>query len=169
MLASVAVTTTEVVDRPLTGTWVRWQKMRVGQGGTELRRVTEEFNEMFGGSSPNVAWHWFVPIPVTFPGSMHKVVMGYEWDPTFDPIPYREDRNSGVELSSTSSTNAAATSAVNGASETPREVETDIETGLPTTDFDEVSIDGPAAEIPAPGRLKKRAVSSGSNPLPELT
>jgi hypothetical protein len=48
-------------------------KMRVGQGGTELSRVTEEFNEMFGGNSPNVQWHWFVPLPVQFPSGMHKV------------------------------------------------------------------------------------------------
>ena len=139
--------------------------MRVGQGGTELRRVTEEFNEMFGGSSPNVAWHWFVPIQVQFPGSMHKVVMGYEWDPTFDPMPYREDRNSGVELSSTSSASESAASAGNASADPPR----DVETGLPTTDLDEVSIDGPAPDVPSPGRLKKRAVSSGSVGLPELT
>ena len=135
--------------------------MRVGQGGTELQRVTEEFNEMFGGSSPNVSWHWFVPIPVQFPGSMHKVVMGYEWDPTFDAMPYQEDR-SGVEMSSTSSVGDAA-SATGGVSVQPPR---DLETGLAETDLDEVSIDEPAPE----GRLKKRSVSSGSvgQGLPEL-
>ena len=130
-----------------------------------MRRVTEEFNEMFGGNSPNVAWHWFVPIPVKFPGSMHKVVMGYEWDPTFDPMPYREDRNSGVELSSTSSTSETTVDAREKAEDPPR----DVETGLQPTDLDEVSIDGPAPDVPSPGRLKKRAVSSGSVGLPELT
>lgn len=65
-------------------------KMRVGQAGTELARVTEEFNEMFGGASNEVAWHWFVPMEVRFPRSMQKVVLGYEWDETFDPVPYEE-------------------------------------------------------------------------------
>ena len=65
-------------------------KMSVGQAGTELSRVTEEFNEMFGGNDNQVAWHWFVPLPVEFPRGMGKVVLGYEWDETFDPIPYEE-------------------------------------------------------------------------------
>jgi hypothetical protein len=65
-------------------------KMRVGQAGTELARVTEEFNEMFGGTSNNVSWHWFLPTEVVFPRGMKKVVLGYEWDETFDPVPYEE-------------------------------------------------------------------------------
>ena len=65
-------------------------KMKVGQAGTELSRVTEEFNEMFGGDSNKVAWHWFLPLPVTFPQGMKKVVLGYEWDETFDPSPFEE-------------------------------------------------------------------------------
>ncbi len=65
-------------------------KMRVGEAGTELARVTEEFNEMFGGNSSNVAWHWFLPMGVEFPRGMKKVVLGYEWDETFDPVPYEE-------------------------------------------------------------------------------
>lgn len=65
-------------------------KMRVGQAGTELARVTEEFNEMFGGTSNKVSWHWFLPIEVEFPRGMKKVVLGYEWDETFDPVPYEE-------------------------------------------------------------------------------
>lgn len=65
-------------------------KMRVGQAGTELARVTEEFNEMFGGVSNQVAWHWFLPLEVEFPRGMKKVVLGYEWDETFDPVPYEE-------------------------------------------------------------------------------
>lgn len=66
-------------------------QMRVGRAGTELSRVTEEFNEMFGGTHNRLAWHWFVPIPVEFPGSMSKVVLGYEYDETFDPVPYDLD------------------------------------------------------------------------------
>lgn len=136
-------------------------KMRVGQGGTELSRVSEAFNEMFGGNSPDVAWHWFVPLPVKFPGSMHKFVMGFEWDPTFDPLPYRED-NGNVEMSSTSS---AASEATNGATQlTPVTVETppDVESGVATTDLDEVSIDSSNNDEPSP--IRKRSVAS----LPEL-
>lgn len=66
-------------------------KLRVGQGGTELERVSHDFNEMFGGASPNPAWHWFVPISVNFPSGMEKVVLGYEWDPTFGDSPFEED------------------------------------------------------------------------------
>ena len=36
-------------------------KMKVGLSGTEYSRVTEEFNEMFGGTSPRAAWHWLWP------------------------------------------------------------------------------------------------------------
>jgi hypothetical protein len=40
---------------------------------------TEEFNEMFGGDSPKVQWHWFLPwVPVRYPRGMLKVVQGYE-------------------------------------------------------------------------------------------
>ena len=65
-------------------------KMRVGEAGTELARVTEEFNEMFGGTSNFVALHWFLPFEVEFPRGMKKVVLGYEWDETFDAVPYEE-------------------------------------------------------------------------------
>jgi hypothetical protein len=71
-------------------------KMKVGQAGTELSRVTEEFNEMFGGNSNNVAWHWFLPLRVEFPRSMEKVVLGFEWDETFNPTPF-EEQNEGDE------------------------------------------------------------------------
>lgn len=66
-------------------------KLKVGQGGTELERVSHDFNEMFGGDSPRPAWHWFVPISVNFPSGMEKVVLGYEWDPTFEDSPFEED------------------------------------------------------------------------------
>lgn len=73
-------------------------KMKVGQAGTELSRVTEEFNEMFGGDSNQVAWHWFLPLSVTFPQGMKKVVLGYEWDETFDPSPYEEPNQGDEEV-----------------------------------------------------------------------
>lgn len=66
-------------------------KMKVGQAGTEFKRVTEEFNEMFGGQSPRVSWHWFLPQPISFPPGMRKVVLGYEWDASFDVLPYESD------------------------------------------------------------------------------
>lgn len=67
-------------------------KIESGRGDvTELRRVTSEFNEMFGGiDGPNLSWHWLLPLPVTFPDSMRDVVMGYEYDPSFGDEPYRE-------------------------------------------------------------------------------
>eukprot|EP00980_Cylindrotheca_fusiformis_P021482 scaffold8353_cov138-Cylindrotheca_fusiformis.AAC.13 len=72
-------------------------KMKVGQAGTELSRVTEEFNEMFGGESSNVAWHWFLPLSVEFPRGMKKVVLGFEWDETFNPTPYVEHQECDLE------------------------------------------------------------------------
>jgi hypothetical protein len=76
-------------------------KMSVGSTGTEYSRVTEEFNEMFGGDTgPRVAWHWFFPWRnVTFPRSMKKVVLGYEWDESLqqhqcdEPFYYPDDTN----------------------------------------------------------------------------
>jgi len=82
-------------------------KMSVGHAGTELTRVTEEFNEMFGGDSNQVAIHWFLPIPIEFPNGMKNVVLGYDWDETFDALPYQEpssgDLETGALNSSTSS------------------------------------------------------------------
>jgi len=72
-------------------------KMSVGHAGTELTRVTEEFNEMFGGDSNQVAMHWFIPIPVEFPNGMKKVVLGYDWDEIFDAVPYQEPNNGDIE------------------------------------------------------------------------
>ena len=135
-------------------------KMRVGQGGTELSRVTDEFNEMFGGNSPHVEWHWFVPLPVQFPGSYYKVVMGYEWDPTFDAVPYRQD-DSADSTSDPSSTN--------GASERDPLQPPDLESGLSPENMDEVSLDTSETSALAMGSLKKRSVSNVSaDALPEL-
>jgi hypothetical protein len=84
-------------------------KQRVGDTGTELDTVTEEFNEMFGGTSPNVAWHWFLPIPVRYPKHMKQVVLGYEYNPnTCVPgVPY------GMECT----TSCSDTSILNGCDE----------------------------------------------------
>lgn len=66
-------------------------KLKIGQGGTELERVTHECNEMFGGRTKEVAWHWFLPLPVRYPDGLEKVILGYEWDPTFGDEPYQEN------------------------------------------------------------------------------
>jgi hypothetical protein len=66
-------------------------KMSVGETGTEYSRVTEEFNEMFGGTSPHASWHWFLPLPVTFPRGMRTVVLGYEWDERSQGVAFEED------------------------------------------------------------------------------
>lgn len=66
-------------------------KLSVGHQGTEYNKVTEEFNELFGGTTPNVEWHWFLPWrPVQYPRGMEKVVLGYEWDDSFPAVPYQE-------------------------------------------------------------------------------
>ena len=65
-------------------------KMRVGRADTEYTTVTEEFNEMFGGDSPDCTWHWFWPSAVAYPRGMEKVVLGYEWDATFDAEPFHD-------------------------------------------------------------------------------
>mmetsp|Transcript_23323 Transcript_23323/g.55156 ORF Transcript_23323/g.55156 Transcript_23323/m.55156 type:complete len:392 (+) Transcript_23323:239-1414(+) len=72
-------------------------KMSVGNAGTELSRVTEEFNEMFGGDSNRVAIHWFLPLPVEYPNGMKKVVLGYDWDETFEAVPYKEPDSGDLE------------------------------------------------------------------------
>jgi len=60
-------------------------KMSSGQGTSdELGRVTHDFNEMFGGTSTKVAWHWFLPVRVKFPNGMEEVVLGYKWDSACD-------------------------------------------------------------------------------------
>jgi hypothetical protein len=78
-------------------------KMSVGVAGTELKRVTEEFNEMFGGDSNRVAMHWFIPTPIEFPNGMKKVVMGYDWDETFDALPYQQPNSGDIETGSLNS------------------------------------------------------------------
>ena len=75
-------------------------QMSVGRGGTELTRVTDEFNEIFGGESNQIAWHWFLPIPIEFPNGMKKVVLGYEWDETFDLVPYQDPNDRDTETGS---------------------------------------------------------------------
>lgn len=59
---------------------------------SELGRVSNQFNEIFGGTSIKIAWHWFFPIPIRFPEGMYDAVMGYEYDSSFGDEPYRPTR-----------------------------------------------------------------------------
>jgi hypothetical protein len=137
-------------------------KMKVGKGGTEFKRVTEEFNEMFGGSSPRVSWHWFLPHPVTFPSGMKNVVLGYEWDPTLDSEPFEESESgSDRELDEME----------NGKPVVSRVPEGD---GLALVDSDDISI----TDLSTASGMKNRKVASrhdsaesGDNPppLPRIT
>lgn len=62
-------------------------KIRAGKAEEhELGRVTNDFNEVFGGDSPYFAYHWLLPIPIWFPEGMRDVVLGYEWDETYSNI-----------------------------------------------------------------------------------
>jgi len=72
-------------------------KMRVGDAGTEFSRVTESFNEMFGGDSPDLQLHWLNPFrQVRFPRGMKKVVLGYEWDESMHS-PFQDPSSSSEE------------------------------------------------------------------------
>lgn len=77
-------------------------KMSRGEGVEEFSRVTSEFNEMFGGTSPNMSLHWFLPLSVHFPdeNSMMKV-MGYEyrheWNGEIYAEPSSPDGSSGKD------------------------------------------------------------------------
>eukprot|EP00560_Eucampia_antarctica_P002670 CAMPEP_0197832756 /NCGR_PEP_ID=MMETSP1437-20131217/16059_1 /TAXON_ID=49252 ORGANISM="Eucampia antarctica, Strain CCMP1452" /NCGR_SAMPLE_ID=MMETSP1437 /ASSEMBLY_ACC=CAM_ASM_001096 /LENGTH=405 /DNA_ID=CAMNT_0043436325 /DNA_START=80 /DNA_END=1297 /DNA_ORIENTATION=- len=65
-------------------------KIKAGFGGTELSPVSENYNEMFGGKTQRVSWHWFVPTPVTFPEGMGDQILGYVWREEWSYGPYRE-------------------------------------------------------------------------------
>ena len=56
----------------------------------EYAPVATEFNEVFGGTRPTLAWHWLLPLQVRFPEWAWDNIMGYEWDVTFDRVPYQE-------------------------------------------------------------------------------
>jgi hypothetical protein len=56
----------------------------------EYERVTDEFNEMFGGNSPHVAWHWWLPTTVQFPQGMKPIVLGFDFDPDTSNTVYRQ-------------------------------------------------------------------------------
>jgi len=65
-------------------------KMKMG-GGQELKRVTSEFNEMFGGSSPRIALHWFLPTKIQFPDEIKRAkVMGFDYRDEWYGEVYRE-------------------------------------------------------------------------------
>ena len=68
----------------------------------EYAPVSTEFNEVFGGGEhPNVSWHWFVPIKVTFPHWAMDNIMGYDVSTatmTLDcTTPYQEPESAMME------------------------------------------------------------------------
>lgn len=84
-------------------------KTTVGSTGTEYSAVTQEFNEMFGGTTPHVDWHWFNPFrSIKFPRSMKKVVLGYDWDENHQEI-YQENDDRQLELMERANTSVATT------------------------------------------------------------
>ena len=130
-------------------------KMKVGQAGTEFSRVTEEFNEMFGGTSPRATWHWLWPNLVQFPKGMQKVVLGYEWDPTYDMDPYESDSNSDVEMSEME--NGKTVSKV----PTPRSNTVDEGDGLVLSPVvDDISMSDVSADDDLPKGMKNRRNAS---------
>lgn len=83
------------------GKIARMQQSLGTSGNAQFDAVTEEFNEMFGGDSPHVAWHWFFPLTVQFPRGMKQVVLGYDFNESFLPVPYQEnDQNFDEAMSS---------------------------------------------------------------------
>lgn len=153
-------------------------KMKVGQSGTEFNRVTDQFNEMFGGTSPYVAWHWFIPIPVQFPASYKKIVLGYEWDETCDPVPYPDpDSNDVSPTSSTTMTGEDGDSSVPNEAQDAALVEQpprDLEEGLDEDGpMEEVTLRESSSRSQSPAVKKRnlaRSVNSGSSTsLPTLT
>lgn len=59
--------------------------------GEELG-VSSEVNEVFGGRTRTIHVHWFLPVTVHFPKSVHDDVMGYRL-----PEPKSEFRSDGIE------------------------------------------------------------------------
>jgi hypothetical protein len=55
--------------------------------------VIGEVNEMFGGTSPGLSWHWFVPSPVVFPPLYKDEIMGYEYHSSWQGEIYMEEGN----------------------------------------------------------------------------
>jgi len=110
-------------------------KMRVGNHGTEFARVTEEFNEMFGGTSPEVSWHWFWPARPKYPRGMEKVVLGYDYDSSY-PAVACPDESEGSECSPIPSDplrDTELTEMENGLSQKSQQIEKD---GLVRTSSD---------------------------------
>lgn len=66
-------------------------KIKAGFGGTELSPISENYNEMFGGRTRRVSWHWFIPISIKFADDvMRDQILGYIWKEEWGYGPYRE-------------------------------------------------------------------------------
>lgn len=57
----------------------------------EYQRVSQDFNEFFGGDRPGMALHWFLPVKVWFPVGRRDRVMGFEYREEWYGEPYREE------------------------------------------------------------------------------
>ena len=72
----------------------RMKMRRKDSSAEDFQRVSNEFNEMFGGETRKFAWHWALPLPIRFPDGMHDLVMGYEWNSSYGDDPYRPSQAS---------------------------------------------------------------------------
>ena len=83
----------------------------------EYAPVATEFNEVFGGHTPSLSWHWLIPLKVKFPEWALDNIMGYEWDVTFDNMPYQEPVDTDEDSCSTASGRSGMSSLGGRASE----------------------------------------------------
>ena len=73
-------------------------KKAMGRGGSELDRVANDVNEMFGGVHPHVAWHWFLPTKVWFESEAKLMsILGYEFRREWLGEVYREEDHDDLE------------------------------------------------------------------------
>ncbi len=67
-------------------------KRRMGHADAhEYARVSQDFNEFFGGNSPSMSLHWFLPLPLHFPPGRKDRLMGFEYRDEWYGEPYREE------------------------------------------------------------------------------
>lgn len=93
----------------------------------EYAPVATEFNEVFGGDHPSLSLHWLLPLPIKFPEWALDNILGYEYDITFDAVPYQEPaEESGTDADST----ASGLSSMGGGAGALSDAEGDLESGL---------------------------------------
>lgn len=73
-------------------------KVAMGRGGSELDRVANDVNELFGGTHPHPAWHWFLPTKVWFRSERKlEAILGYEFRQEWLGEVYREEDHDDLE------------------------------------------------------------------------